>query len=321
MQHLGFGCGRLAGGWDSANSRRLLEAALHNGIRYFDTAPYYGGGDSERLLGSVLQGSGQPVQICTKVGLYPRPMTGRARARSFAVASLRAALPDFALRRLKRRARQRDNNGAPRSFGSFDPPAMRASLERSLEALRCQQVDCLMLHEPAPSDPQAPAAEALEGFVKEGKVQRLGVGTYAALEDLPPFGAVAQFAIGRGTLIDPAGRSLIIHGLLRNADFAKFSIAVKQAGIDALLPSLSKRCADPLFLSGLLLNATILGTAVERVIVSSSAPKRLTAFLRVSEAIHSELRGAESVDLGSRLRSAVAAYLGVNIPPSEMLSS
>ena len=52
---LGFGCGRLRAGLEERNSRRLIEAALERGIRYFDTAPSYGDGASERVLGLGLR--------------------------------------------------------------------------------------------------------------------------------------------------------------------------------------------------------------------------------------------------------------------------
>jgi hypothetical protein len=314
MQRLGFGCGRLTGGWESSHSQRLLETALACGIRYFDTAPYYGGGDSERLVGKVLQASGQIAQVCTKVGLYPRPAPAKTRARSMLVAGLRTFLPDFALQRLKRRSPAPVVSAAPRSFGDFDPASMRASLDRSLEALRCEQVDALLLHEPALSDPQPRAAEMLASFVKRGKVKRLGVGTYAALEDLPPFGSIAQFGIGRGSLDDRAGRSLIIHGLLRHADFSKLVNAATDAAIPAMLPSFAQRSRDEMFLSGLLLNVVIAGTGVERVIVSSGSPKRLQAFVGAAVSIHTEFSAASPGELQRRMRRAAAGYLGVKTP-------
>jgi Aldo/keto reductase family len=320
-RHIGFGCGRLTGGFEAVNSRRLLDTALQCGVRYFDTAPYYGGGDSERLLGQVLRHADASVQVCTKVGLYPRARNGRERARSLMVAGLRAAFPDAVLQRLKRRRPMPVTASGPRTYGSFAPDAMRASFERSLEALGADQVDCLMLHEPSAADPPAAAAEMLSHFVKEGKVKRLGVGTYASLEDLPLFGAVAQFALGRGGLNDPARRSLIVHGLLRNVNLEKVSIAVGNAGIAALLPEVKKRSGDQQYLTAVLLNVVVLGTDLERVIISSGSPKRLRQFLQCAEAVYAELTGREQRELVPRMRSAAADYLGVNIPATEMVSS
>ena len=50
----------------------VIEAALERGIRYFDTAPSYGDGASERVLGLGLREVRREVAICTKIG-FPRP--------------------------------------------------------------------------------------------------------------------------------------------------------------------------------------------------------------------------------------------------------
>lgn len=68
---LGFGAWAVGGGWgdrDPAQARRALERALELGITFFDTAPTYGGGASEALLGSVLAPVRERVIIATKCG-------------------------------------------------------------------------------------------------------------------------------------------------------------------------------------------------------------------------------------------------------------
>ena len=58
VSELGFGCAPL-GGWPVAVSEQdanlSLETAWSKGIRYFDTAPLYGSGMSEKRLGNFLQ--------------------------------------------------------------------------------------------------------------------------------------------------------------------------------------------------------------------------------------------------------------------------
>ncbi|MFA6107715.1 MAG: aldo/keto reductase [Candidatus Latescibacterota bacterium] len=51
----------------------LVERALELGINYFDTAPLYGKGRSEEVLGVALKGVTQPYYLATKVGYYPEP--------------------------------------------------------------------------------------------------------------------------------------------------------------------------------------------------------------------------------------------------------
>lgn len=52
---------------------RVVERALELGINYFDTAPLYGRGRSEEVLGVALQGVKEPHYLATKVGYYPEP--------------------------------------------------------------------------------------------------------------------------------------------------------------------------------------------------------------------------------------------------------
>ena len=52
---------------------RIVERALELGINYFDTAPLYGQGRSEEVLGAALKGVIEPYYLATKVGYYPEP--------------------------------------------------------------------------------------------------------------------------------------------------------------------------------------------------------------------------------------------------------
>lgn len=72
---LGFGAWAAGGtGWgspagdDSAAREAAVRHALDRGVTFFDTAPTYGNGASEQLLGRVLRGRRDAVTIATKVG-------------------------------------------------------------------------------------------------------------------------------------------------------------------------------------------------------------------------------------------------------------
>lgn len=72
---LGFGAAPIGGlldAVDDAAALKTLEAALSAGIRYFDTAPYYGLGLSEHRLGHALRGHDDAI-ISTKVGRLLKP--------------------------------------------------------------------------------------------------------------------------------------------------------------------------------------------------------------------------------------------------------
>jgi len=51
----------------------VVERAFAMGINYFDTAPLYGKGRSEEVLGHALKGVAEPYYLATKVGYFPEP--------------------------------------------------------------------------------------------------------------------------------------------------------------------------------------------------------------------------------------------------------
>ncbi|MDA0746261.1 MAG: aldo/keto reductase [bacterium] len=52
---------------------QMVDRALELGINYFDTAPLYGKGRSEEILGVALEGVKEPHYLATKVGYFPEP--------------------------------------------------------------------------------------------------------------------------------------------------------------------------------------------------------------------------------------------------------
>src|SRR5687767_8712089 len=71
LTRLGFGCtslGNLYRAMDDTTARATAIAAWEQGLRYFDTAPHYGFGLSERRLGDVLRAYPDEYVLSTKVG-------------------------------------------------------------------------------------------------------------------------------------------------------------------------------------------------------------------------------------------------------------
>jgi aryl-alcohol dehydrogenase-like predicted oxidoreductase len=71
---LGFGCGNVGGlmvRGTPAERERAVARALEMGINYFDTAPIYGDGESERNLGQVIRALKPAMYLGTKVRLPP----------------------------------------------------------------------------------------------------------------------------------------------------------------------------------------------------------------------------------------------------------
>jgi D-threo-aldose 1-dehydrogenase len=146
---------------DGDQAVQSLQAAWDTQIRYFDTAPHYGLGTSERRLGAFLQHQPRTeFVISTKVGRRLVPNLdfagGDDLEHGFAV-------PNDHLR-------------------VFDPSeaGIRQSLESSLERLGLDRVDIVYLHDPDVYDLDRGLAEglpALESLRAEGLVDQIGIGT------------------------------------------------------------------------------------------------------------------------------------------------
>jgi len=135
-----------------------VATAWQHGIRYFDTAPHYGIGLSERRLGAALREHPRTeYTISTKVGrrLEPTPeATGDDLANGFAVPATHQRVWDF----------------------SAD--GVRRTLEASLERLGLDHVDVVYLHDPDEhaEDAFREGYPALEKLRSEGVVRAIGAG-------------------------------------------------------------------------------------------------------------------------------------------------
>jgi aryl-alcohol dehydrogenase-like predicted oxidoreductase len=89
VSRVGLGCNNFGGRIDLDATRAVVEAALDAGVTFFDTAESYGGGDSERFLGEILEGRRGDVVLATKFGWGSASGDGRAEtARAAIVGSL-----------------------------------------------------------------------------------------------------------------------------------------------------------------------------------------------------------------------------------------
>jgi aryl-alcohol dehydrogenase-like predicted oxidoreductase len=78
MNRIVFGCGRLTGGASEREALALVHQCLDAGLRIFDTAPSYGMGTAEGVVGKALKGREDCV-IVTKLGSAPQSPSGCAR--------------------------------------------------------------------------------------------------------------------------------------------------------------------------------------------------------------------------------------------------
>jgi aryl-alcohol dehydrogenase-like predicted oxidoreductase len=76
---VGLGCNNFGWRLDEAASARVIDAALHSGINFFDTADIYGKARSEEFLGRALGARRKHVVIATKFGMQVSPDKRGAR--------------------------------------------------------------------------------------------------------------------------------------------------------------------------------------------------------------------------------------------------
>jgi aryl-alcohol dehydrogenase-like predicted oxidoreductase len=68
VSRVGLGCNNFGGRIDFERTREVVDAAIDAGVTFFDTADVYGGSDSERFLGRLLEGRRDRVVLATKFG-------------------------------------------------------------------------------------------------------------------------------------------------------------------------------------------------------------------------------------------------------------
>ena len=134
--------GWMWGGTDEAQSIATIHSAIERGVTLIDTAPVYGFGLAEMIVGKALAQSGlrDKVQIATKVGLSWK-------------------------------------DGEP--FRDSRPARIREEVEASLRRLRTDVIDLYQVHWPDLETPIAETAGALDDLRREGKVRAIGVSNHS----------------------------------------------------------------------------------------------------------------------------------------------
>ncbi len=145
--------GWMWGGTDEEESIRTIHSAIDRGIALIDTAPAYGFGRSEEIIGKALMSGSlrQKVVIATKVGL------------------------DWAKGEPFRNATRR------RIFNE---------IEASLKRLKTDVVDIYQVHWPDPATPIEETADAMATVFKQGKIRAIGVSNFSP-EQMKRFSRVA----------------------------------------------------------------------------------------------------------------------------------
>lgn len=140
-----------------AEAKRIVHHALDSGITHFDTANAYNDGESERILGRLLAGQRDRVEIATKVGF------GRAFGKLEGLAPERIAL----------------------------------SLDESLARLGTDRVDVYYLHVPDYGTPVEATLEAVKRVLDAGKARAWAVSNFASWQILEMIGIADRTGMPR----------------------------------------------------------------------------------------------------------------------------
>ncbi|MFF5493727.1 aldo/keto reductase [Streptomyces aquilus] len=194
----GAGLGNLFSEVSEEQAHAAVTAAWDRGIRYYDTAPHYGLGLSERRLGAALREYPRDAYlISTKVGrrLEPSADGGDDLANGFAVPVTHRRVWDFT------------------------EDGIRRTLDAGLERLGLDRVDLVYLHDPDDHAEQAfrEGYPALEKLRAEGVVGAIGAGMNQA-EMLTRFVRDTDVDVvlcaGRYTLLDQSAATELLPAAL-----------------------------------------------------------------------------------------------------------
>jgi aryl-alcohol dehydrogenase-like predicted oxidoreductase len=135
--------GWMWGGTDQRESVATIHAALHQGINLIDTAPVYGFGVSEEIVGAALTGVRSQAVIATKTGLEWR---------------------------------------AEKIYRNATRARIMQEIDDSLRRLRTDYIDIYQVHWPDPLVPVEETAEAMRSLYEQGKIRAIGVSNFSVAQ-------------------------------------------------------------------------------------------------------------------------------------------
>lgn len=139
-----MGGGAWKFGWGPQNDQASIDSihkALDLGINWIDTAPIYGHGRSEQVVGQAIKGRRESIIIATKCGRIW-------------------------------------DEGSTEIGKSLKRDSIRQEVENSLRRLDINEIDLYQMHWPQPDDEIEEGWQTMSTLVKEGKVRYVGVSNF-----------------------------------------------------------------------------------------------------------------------------------------------
>jgi len=118
---------------DQTAAREAIHKAIDMGVNWLDTAPFYGWGHGERLVGEAIKGKRDQILIFTKCGSI--------------------------------------NDGSGGTIHDLSPESINREIDESLQRLGIDHVDLYQFHDPDPTTPIEDSWGALQDLIQAGKVR------------------------------------------------------------------------------------------------------------------------------------------------------
>ncbi len=141
---------------DENEAVRAIEVAIDLGVNWIDTAPFYGWGRAEQIVGKALRGKRDKVYIFTKCGTLRNEQGGW--------------------------------------YENLRPESLRREVEASLRNLQTDYIDLYQFHDPDPHMPIEESWATMKALIQEGKVRYGGLSnhTIELMERVLPLGPITS---------------------------------------------------------------------------------------------------------------------------------
>ncbi|GMW01731.1 MAG: aldo/keto reductase [Candidatus Hydrogenedentota bacterium] len=147
--------GWMWGGTDDAEAIKAIHASIDEGINFIDTAPTYGMGHSERIVGQAIKDRRDRVILATKCGVR------------WDLDSEAEGMPTVT-----------PEGKAVKLIRCLRPESIRYEIEQSLTRLGVDCIDLYQCHWPDLKTPVAETMQTLVDLQKEGKIREIGVSNF-----------------------------------------------------------------------------------------------------------------------------------------------
>lgn len=272
VSEIGLGCMSL--GTDQRKAEEVINAALEEGINYFDTADLYDFGDNEKIVGQALKNVRDEVVIATKVG-----------------------------------NRWNDNKDS----WSWDPSKeyIKEAVKQSLKRLNTDYIDLYQLHGGTIEDNIGQTIEAFEELKAEGFIRYYGISSirpnvireyadksnivsvmmqYSMLDRRPEEEALPLL---QENGISVVTRGTVAKGLLSDLLLEKASPSIKKNGyldysyeeLEKVLPDLKEKLGSSRPMAEAAIQYNLSQSAVASVVAGASSPEQVRENAKASNSL------------------------------------